>query len=93
MKMVHALILDINCGTPNCPDYVYQIRETDLITTEFLIIDESDVFKDKDECQKACEKARPKYVAAYERILKDLNPDTQIEKEFLQWVFGFMGCN
>lgn len=74
MKMVHALILDVNCGIADCthcPGYVYQIRETDMTTDDYLIIDESDVFKTKEECQTACAKSKPKYVEAYNRILKE----------------------
>jgi len=87
MKMVHALILDVNCGEPNCtncPGYVYQIRETDIVTTEYLIIDESDVFKSKEECQKACQESKPKYIAAYERILKESQGIPEGDRGYLQ---------
>lgn len=87
MKMVHALILDVNCGEvncPNCPGYVYQIRESNLATNEYLVIDESDVFKNKEECQKACQESRPKYIAAYERILKESQGVCEDDRGYLQ---------
>lgn len=85
MKVVHPVILDIDCGTkdcPNCPGFVYQIRETDMFNPDdYTVIDESKVFKSRQECLDAAIASRPKYIEAYRRAMSD---ETDNKMEVLQ---------
>lgn len=75
MKVVHPVVLDINCGDdncPNCPCYVYQIRESDILNPDdYIVIDESKAFKSRQECLDAAIASRPKYIEAYKRVMSE----------------------
>lgn len=81
MKVVHPVILDVNCEQPecpNCPGFLYQIRETDMFNPDdSTVIDESKVFKTRQECLDAAIASRPKYIEAYKRVMSD---ETKVEQ-------------